>query len=178
MKIVLCGFMGCGKSCIGWRLSKILNWEFADVDSYIENKTAMTVSEIFAQRGEVEFRKMETEAVGELLQKENIIIASGGGLVMNPVNVDLIHKLGGVILFLDVPLAALQERLKNDKKRPLLQKPNRREVIEELFNQRYEKYLNASDVRVHAGAPAIWLARRLAEKINNGESFYGKELIL
>lgn len=170
MKIVLCGFMGCGKSSIGRRLARLLSWEFTDMDAFIEEHEGMTVSEIFAQKGEGEFRKMETEAVKALMKKDNIIVASGGGTVMNPKNVEEIHKGGGVIYFLDVPLAALQERLKNDKKRPLLQKPNRREVIAELFSNRYDKYLNAADVKVDAGAPAIWLAKQLAQKIKNEEN--------
>ena len=169
MKIVLCGFMGCGKSSIGRRLAGLLNWEFIDMDAFIEQQEGMTVSEIFAQKGEGEFRKMETEAVKALMIKENVIVASGGGTVMNPVNVEEIHKGGGVIYFLDVPLAALQERLKNDKRRPLLQKPNRREVIAELFGKRYDKYLNAADVKVDAGAPAVWLAKQLAQKIKDEE---------
>ena len=165
MKIILCGFMGCGKSTIGRQLAKRLQCEFIDMDAYIEKKAGMTVSEIFAQKGESEFRKLETETSAELMLKENVIVASGGGTVMNEKNVEEFHKGGGVIYFLDVPLSALQERLKNDKKRPLLQKPNRRQVIEELYNARYHKYLSASDVRIDAGAPPVWLAKRMAEKI-------------
>ena len=67
MKIVLCGFMGCGKSSIGRRLAGLLNWEFIDMDAFIEQQEGMTVSEIFAQKGEGEFRKMETEAVKALI---------------------------------------------------------------------------------------------------------------
>lgn len=165
MKIVLCGFMGCGKSSIGRRLAKLIDYEFVDMDAFIENEENMTVSEIFAQKGECVFRELETEAVIKLMGKENVIIASGGGTVMNPINVEKIHEGGGKIYFLDVPLAALQERLKNDKRRPLLQKPDRRKVVENLFNERYDKYLSASDVRIDAGAPAVWLAKQMAKEI-------------
>lgn len=169
MKIILCGFMGCGKSSIGRNLSKILDIEFIDMDRFIETKEELTVSEIFAQKGEAEFRRLETEAIKELMKKDNIVVASGGGTVMNPLNVEEFHKGNAKIYFLDVPLAALQERLKNDKRRPLLQKPNRRKVVEELYNERYEKYLNASDVRIDAGAPSLWLAKKMAEKLKNNE---------
>ena len=169
MKIVLCGFMGCGKSSIGRNLSKVLGIEFIDMDRYIEAKEELTVSEIFAQKGEAEFRLLETEAIKELMEKDNIVVASGGGTVMNPLNIEEFHKGNAKIYFLDVPLAALQERLKNDKRRPLLQKPNRREVIETLYKERYDKYLNACDVRIDAGAPSMWLAKKIAEKIKNNE---------
>ena len=169
MKIVLCGFMGCGKSSIGRNLSKVLGIEFIDMDRYIETKEELTVSEIFAQKGEAEFRLLETEAIKELMEKDNVVIASGGGTVMNPLNIEEFHKGNAKIYFLDVPLAALQERLKNDKRRPLLQKPNRREVVEALYKERYPKYLNACDVRIDAGAPSLWLAKRMAEKIKNNE---------
>ena len=169
MKIVLCGFMGCGKSSIGRNLAKILNIEFIDMDNFIEKKEELTVSEIFAQKGEAEFRRLETEAIKELMEKDGAVIASGGGTVMNLLNVEEFHKGNAKIYFLDVPLAALQERLKNDRKRPLLQKPNRREVIEKLYNERYDKYLKACDIRIDAGAPSLWLAKRMAEKIRNNE---------
>lgn len=169
MKIVLCGFMGCGKSSIGRNLSKILGIEFIDMDRYIEAKEEKTVAEIFASKGETEFRKLETETIKELMEKDNIVIATGGGAVLNPLNVEEFHKGNARIYFLDVPLPALQERLKNDKRRPLLQNGNRREVVENLYNERFSKYLNACDVRIDAGAPSMWLAKRMAEKIKNNE---------
>ena len=91
------------------------------------------------------------------------MVASGGGTVIIPHKVELFHQNGSTILFLDVPLAALQERLKNDKRRPLLQKPNRRQVIEELFNQRIPLYRAAADITVDAGAPPVVVARRIVE---------------
>ena len=90
------------------------------------------------------------------------VIASGGGTVLYPKNVELFHQGGSVILYLDVPLAALQERLKNDKRRPLLQVPDRRQVIARLYRQRCPQYRAAADRVIDAGAPAIVVAKRIA----------------
>ena len=112
--IVLCGFMGCGKTSVGKRAAKLLGRQFCDLDSYIERKAGMTVSEIFAQEGEAGFRARETQAAEEVASMQGMVIASGGGTVLSPQNVEAFHRHGAKILFLDVPVAALQERLKND----------------------------------------------------------------
>ena len=124
--IVLSGFMGSGKTTVGRRLAAALDMQFVDMDLYIEKKTGMTVKEIFAEYGELHFRALETETVKELAQSNHFVIATGGGTLMQPQNVEGFHQGGGTIYYLDVPLAALQERLKNDKRRPLLQTPDRR----------------------------------------------------
>lgn len=80
---------------------------------------------------------------------------------MQPQNVEGFHQGGGTIYYLDVPLAALQERLKNDKRRPLLQTPDRRAVIERLLNERRPKYLASADVVVDAGAPTVVVVERI-----------------
>ena len=161
--IILCGFMGCGKTSVGRRTAKLLGRELCDLDQYIEQREGMTITEIFAKYGEAGFREREARAVEEVSHRGGMVIASGGGTVLFPHNVEEFHKSGGTILFLDVPLAALQERLKNDKKRPLLQKPNRRKVIEDLFNQRAPLYRAAADIIVDAGAPPIVVARRIVD---------------
>lgn len=174
--IVLSGFMGSGKTTVGRRLAAALDMQFVDMDLYIEAKTGMTVKEIFAEYGEPHFRALETETVKELAQSKHFVIATGGGTLMQPQNVEGFHAGGGVIYYLDVPLAALQERLKNDKRRPLLQTPDRRAVIERLLNERRPKYLQSADVIVDAGAPTIVVVERICalrgEPItkNNGKS--------
>lgn len=160
--IVLCGFMGCGKTSVGRRAAKMLGRELCDLDQYIESQAGMPITEIFSRFGEGGFREREAQAVGEVSRKKGLLVASGGGTVLFPQNVRLIHENGGVILFLDVPLAALQERLKNDKKRPLLQKPDRRRAIQELYEQRCPLYRQAADIIIDAGAPPIVVAERIA----------------
>ena len=145
--IVLSGFMGSGKTTVGRRLAAALDMQFVDMDLYIEKKTGMTVKEIFAEYGELHFRALETETVKELAQSNHFVIATGGGTLMQPQNVEGFHQGGGTIYYLDVPLAALQERLKNDKRRPLLQTPRR--DIEEYLTAR-----NTSQARTSSSTPA------------------------
>lgn len=161
--IVLCGFMGCGKTSVGKRVAKLLNRQFCDLDLYIEEKAGMTVTEIFAKEGEAGFRARETQAAEEVASQRGMVIASGGGTVLSQRNVDAFHKHGAKILFLDVPVAALQERLKNDKRRPLLQVPDRRKVIAELYEKRVPLYQAAADITIDGGAPAVVVARRVAQ---------------
>lgn len=160
--IVLCGFMGCGKTSVGKRVAKLLDRQFCDLDHYIEKKAGMTVTEIFAKEGEAGFRAREAQAVEEVAAQQGLVIASGGGTVLSQKNVDCFHRYGGKILFLDVPVPALQERLKNDKRRPLLQRPDRREFIASLWEQRCPLYRAAADVIIDGGAPAVVVARRVA----------------
>ena len=163
--LILCGFMGCGKTSVGRRAARLLNREFCDLDQYIEQKEGLTVSEIFARFGEEGFRQREARAVEETAGLPGLIIASGGGTVLREENVRAFHRPGGAILFLDAPLPALQERLKNDKRRPLLQVPDRRRVIEELFRQRAPLYRAAADLTIDAGAPPVTVARRVADVV-------------
>ncbi len=160
--LVLCGFMGCGKTCVGKRLARMTGRKFCDLDQYIEKKEGMTVSEIFAAYGEEGFRQRETQAVREIAGEGGMVVACGGGTVLFPQNVAAFHEAGSVILLLDTPLPVLQERLKNDKKRPLLQKPNRRQVIADLYKKRIPQYRAAADVTVKATAPPWIVAKRIA----------------
>ena len=161
--IILSGFMGSGKTTVGRTLARALHMRFIDMDRYIEQKTGMTVSEIFAQYGEAHFRALETETVKELSKEKRNVIATGGGTLMRQENVEAFHAGGGRIYFLDVPLAALQERLKNDKRRPLLQVEDRNAVIERLLAERRPKYLAGADEVVEAGAPIPVVVERICK---------------
>lgn len=159
--IILSGFMGCGKTTIGRRLASALHMKFIDMDLYIEKKMGMTVSEIFVQHGEAYFRALETETVKELAAEQHYVVATGGGTLMQPVNVEEFHRGGGRIYYLNVPLKALQERLKNDTRRPLLQTPDRNAVIERLLTERTPQYLASADEVVDAGAPTVVVVQRI-----------------
>ena len=166
--LILCGFMGCGKTSVGRRAAKLLGLEFCDLDQYIQQKWDMSITEIFARDGEEGFRQREAQAAREVADMPGLIIASGGGTVLAEKNVEAFHKSGGRIVFLDAPLPALQERLKNDKRRPLLQVPNRRQVIAGLYRKRIPLYRAAADVTVNAGAPPSVVAQRVAALVENG----------
>ncbi|MBQ1658763.1 MAG: shikimate kinase [Clostridia bacterium] len=147
--IVLCGFMGCGKSTIGSLLARKMGMAFVDMDSYIEKKEGKSVSEIFAQSGEEHFRMLEREAAKELAGKKGLVIATGGGTLTFRENVDTLRKSGSIVL-LDLPVEAVEERLKYDTTRPLLARPDKSEVIRELYNKRLPLYREAADISVDA----------------------------
>ena len=158
--VILCGFMGCGKSTVGRAYARLVHARFIDMDWYLEEKNHMKITQIFEQYGESVFRRMETECARELSAQSGLVIAAGGGTLLYPQNIDAL-KQNGIIVLLDVPLAALQERLRRDTRRPLLQKPNREQVINELYHQRMPLYRQAADITIPAGAPVSIVARRI-----------------
>ena len=161
--IVLCGFMGCGKSSVGRRLAKVMGREFVDLDSYIEKQQGCTVREIFDRDGEEGFRELEARAVREIAGKGGMVVACGGGTVLFERNVQAFRRAGSVILLLDVPLPLLHARLKHDTRRPLLQVEDRDAVIDKLYRQRIGKYRRACDLRVRSTRPPWVMARKIAE---------------
>ncbi len=139
--IVLIGMPGCGKSTIGKELAKELGKEFVDSDEEIVKKAGCTITEIFAKKGESEFRKIESEIIKELSAKQGLVIATGGGAVLNSRNVDFL-KANGIILFLDRNI----EDIEATADRPL--SSNRRD-LEKRYNERYPIYLSAADYRIN-----------------------------
>ncbi len=147
--IILCGFMGCGKTSVGGRLAEITGRAFVDMDRFIEQNEGATVSQIFAERGEADFRRLEYEAVKTLSRKSGLVIAAGGGTLMNPDNAAALKETGTIIL-LDAGLDAIRNRLTGDRSRPLLAGQNRDEVMEQLYNRRIGVYRAAADFAVPA----------------------------
>lgn len=145
--IILCGFMGCGKSTIGRKLAAKTGKEFVDMDRYIEAKENLTVKEIFEKYGEGKFRELETEACKELSEKSGLIIAAGGGTLTFQENIDILKSTGRIV-YVDVKYEMLCERLKRDTRRPLLQVENRNEVIKELLEKRRPIYEWAASIYI------------------------------
>ncbi len=142
--IYLCGFMGCGKSYMGKRLSKKLGCTLVDLDAYIEEKEGKTIPEIFTDDGEPHFRELEAKYIREM--PENSVVATGGGAIINPVTAETARNAGTVV-FLDADFELCYKRIKGDTHRPLVMK-NTKEQLEELFNTRREIYLKHSDFSV------------------------------
>lgn len=146
--IILCGFMGCGKTTVGENLKKKSGMNLIDTDAYIEETEGMTISKIFEKYGESYFRDLEYKACKELSKRSGIIISTGGGALTFQRNVDVL-KENGTIVLIDVPLEVLKERLKNDTTRPLLQRPDKDEAMKELYKKRMPLYKSASDVVIN-----------------------------
>ncbi|MDE7284127.1 MAG: shikimate kinase [Lachnospiraceae bacterium] len=146
--IILIGFMGCGKSTIGVKLSYRLRQPMLDTDKLIEKEEGRTISEIFETDGEEYFRNLETECIKKLIATvHNQIISVGGGLPMREVNHALLKELG-MVVYLRAKAETIYERVKHDKTRPLLQCDDPKEKIRTLMKQRAAVYECASDVIV------------------------------
>lgn len=144
--IILIGYMGCGKSTIGKRLSYARRTPFLDTDKLIERRVNMTISELFEKEGEEYFRDLETACIKDLL-KENgeYIIAVGGGLALREENRKLLKQLGTVV-YLQAKWETIYERVKKDTTRPLLQGANPQEKIQSMMAKRAPIYQSAADV--------------------------------
>ena len=146
MRIYLIGYMGCGKSTLGRRLSKYLNLQFIDMDHYIEERNYKTIPQIFAEEGETEFRKKERKALDELSEFTDIVIATGGGAPCFFDNVDLMNKSGETI-YLNIDPKILADRLlKSKTERPLIKGKSRNELIafiDETLMKRNQFYTQA-----------------------------------
>ncbi len=142
--IILIGFMGCGKTTVGIKLSYRLRRPFLDTDKLIEKEEGRTISEIFAKEGEAFFRDLETQCLKKLLLSETEqIISVGGGLPIRKENHTLLQELGEVV-YLRAKPETIYERLKNDTTRPLLQGDNPQEKIRSLMAQRSAVYEQAA----------------------------------
>lgn len=140
-KIVLLGYMGCGKSTIASRLSKIINIPFVDLDQYIEEKTNLSVSAIFEQRGEIYFRKVEHELFKELLaSQESLIIGLGGGTPCYANNHELLKQDNVASFYLKASIDTLFNRLSvNKSKRPLIANKTNEEMKEFIAMHVFER---------------------------------------
>jgi shikimate kinase len=140
-----------------------LHREFQDSDHFIEKRTGVDIARIFDVEGEKGFRDRESNALNELLSENNRVIATGGGSVLRKTNQQLL-KQKGYIVFLDTSINQQMQRLRRDKKRPLLQTENPRERLESLLAERRPIYLDLADLAVKTDKR---MARRLAADIIN-----------
>ncbi len=145
MNLILCGMMGAGKTTIGIKIAERTGRRWYDTDGLIVDKHGK-ISDIFEYYGEAHFRKLETEIVKELVQKDNLVISTGGGLVLKKENNELLQQ-NGKIIFLRANLETLAKRLKVDGERPLLQTSteNIRERLARLLKERAPVYEHVAD---------------------------------
>ena len=142
--IFLVGPMGAGKSTIGRLLASELNLSFRDSDRVIEERTGADIPWIFDMEGEEGFRERETAVLTELSTEANVVIATGGGIILREQN-RTIMKSSGFVCYLTASIDQLVERTSRDKKRPLLQVENPRQKIIDLLSLRDTLYRDAAD---------------------------------
>lgn len=138
--IILTGFMGTGKSTLGRRLAQRLGYAFVDTDDQIEERCGCTIAAIFADRGEAWFRQQEEALVRDLAGRQGLVIATGGGLVMNPDNVAALQASGRIICLSATPSEILARVGRQQQVRPLLQGENPLADIHQLLEQRQQVY--------------------------------------
>lgn len=147
MKIILIGLMGAGKTTIGKELSNKLNLKFIDMDDEIEKQSKMSIVDIFEKYGENRFREIESKLLEKIVLEDDIIISTGGGIIKIDNNRKLLKKQGNVV-FLNGSIDTLVKNVSNDiHKRPLLKDSKDLYIkIEELLNERYDKYKESSNI--------------------------------
>jgi shikimate kinase len=145
--IVLIGFMGAGKSSTGRALARRTGLLCFDTDEIVSTRFGLSVTEIFVQLGEEEFRNAETEALRQLSAAVPAIIVTGGGVVLRPGNVKMLRELGRVVS-LEADEETLFRRISRRATRPLLQTENPRATLVELLRVRNPLYHAAADVRL------------------------------
>ncbi len=140
MKIYLVGMPLSGKTTVGKELADRLLFDFIDLDDFIEDLYEVNIDEMLKNGHEDLFRSLETEALIECLKMSNTVISTGGGIVLDENNNDL---MDGIVVFLNVELEVLKEREKEAKKRPLLKDDN---SLEAMFNERIDLYYDFADI--------------------------------
>lgn len=155
-KLYLVGFMGAGKTTVGRALGRRLGWRVEDLDHRIEARERRTVAAIFAQQGEPYFRQLERQMLSELLPERQVIVATGGGTFVESDNRALMLADGGVI-WLDLPLARVLDRVPADGRRPLAAD---RAAMEQLYQRRRLAYAEAH-LHVDAARPVEEVVERV-----------------
>ncbi|MEO1553039.1 MAG: shikimate kinase [Pseudomonadota bacterium] len=146
--VALVGLMGAGKSTVGRRLAERLGRRFYDSDNEIEKAAGLSVADIFSMHGEEEFRRGEHQVLKRLLDEEPHILATGGGAYLNPETRDLMREKA-VTIWLNADLETLWKRVSRRNHRPLLRRPNAKEVLSNLFDERRPIY-ELADLTVHS----------------------------
>ncbi|MGD9660917.1 MAG: shikimate kinase [Porticoccaceae bacterium] len=148
--LYLVGPMGVGKTTIGKLVAKKLKKHFVDLDDEIERRAGASIPWIFDVEGEDGFRRRESDLLAECCHKSNMLVSTGGGIVLKESNRRLL-KSSGVVVYLDASVDQLYARTLKDKKRPLLQVADRRKVIAELKMARDPLYREVADLVFNVG---------------------------
>jgi shikimate kinase len=172
--VYLIGPMGSGKTAVGRRLAALLGKQFFDSDAEIERRTGVDVRYIFEKEGEARFRQRERDVIAELTALDDVVVATGGGVILDPVNRERLTATG-VVVYLDTTLDTLVRRTKSSRTRPLLIDADPRTVLERLMVVRRPLYEETADLRIETTgrqvrAVAVDIQQRLAERVANPSS--------
>lgn len=165
-RIFLIGFMGTGKTTMGSRLARKIGYEFVDMDQIIEETARMTIPEIFSEHGEEIFRKWEHNILQELCQRENVVIATGGGAPCHGEMMSIMNN-NGITVYINLSPPALKDRLMKSKtKRPLISGKSEQELLEFIKSKLEERevfYMQATFIIDGINLSSDQLAEHLKE---------------
>lgn len=165
MNITLIGFMGTGKSAVGRKLARRLNWKFVDVDALIESMAGTSIPRIFAEHSEAVFRRLERRAIRRAVKADQQVIATGGGAFVDAANRSLLRTVGPVICLTAIPATIVRRVGPTRARRPMLAGGEVRSRIERLLQQRAPAYAKADLTIATDGASADDVVERIWEAI-------------
>ena len=170
--IALIGFMGTGKTAVGKALAEKLGRSFIELDSLIEQKAGMSIPEIFQQDGEIAFRELEIEVTNEVSKDKNLVIACGGGIVLNKVNIERLRKSARMVYLTASPGVILKRVANEEGQRPLLEVDNPTLTIREMLSFRKPFYERAADIKIDTSKLDInAVSEQIISKLKDDESF-------
>ncbi len=162
--LFLIGPMGAGKSAVGRQLARMLHMTFIDTDDEIEARTGVDISFIFEKEGEDGFRKREAKVIDELTQRDGVVLATGGGAVVNAQNRNLLGARGFVV-YLHTTVEQQLERTQRGRQRPLLENDDPRQVLEDLMDSRDPQYREIADLVIETdGRKVKAVANEIADR--------------
>ena len=163
--IFLVGPMGAGKSAVGRQLARLLHLDFMDSDDEIEARTGVDIPFIFEKEGEDGFRKREAKAIDDLTCKDGIVLATGGGAIVDPQNRNFLGARGFVV-YLYTTVDQQLARTRKGRDRPLLENDDPRQVLEDLMEKREALYREIADLVVATdGRKVKAVANEILEKL-------------
>jgi shikimate kinase len=166
MLCVLIGMPGAGKTTVGRQLARRLGVAFADTDAVIEARLGVSIREYFQREGEAAFRVLESQVLADVMQNHPGVISTGGGIVTQANNRDLLKACGRCV-YLRAKPEELMRRLRHDKVRPLLQVADPLAKLQELFNARDAWYRASASIILETGRPSMnFLVREIANRLD------------
>jgi len=171
--IALIGFMGTGKTVVGKALAEELQRQFVELDSLIEQKAGKSIPDIFQQDGEIAFRELEIEVTREVSESQNLVIACGGGIVLNKINIDRLRQQARIVYLTASPSVVLNRISTGKGERPLLNVSDQALRIKELLKFRKPFYERAADLTINTSKLDIKsVTEQLIKLLKEDESFH------
>lgn len=164
--VFLIGMMGAGKTTVGKLLAQQTGKTFVDSDDEIQQRTGVTIPHIFDVEGEAGFRQREAGVIQDLVKRDNIILATGGGVVLSAQNREVLHG-NGIVVYLKSTVHDLWQRTRHDRNRPLLQTADPRAKLKELYELRDPLYTEMADLVMPTGKQNVHgLVQQLRQELS------------